>query len=66
MTAIIDHRGTVTAVLPAFTQGALSGSAQGRSGATPYVRFGNAPVVTLAFLVCGLLAPRRRKPAAPG
>ena len=60
MTAIIDHRGTVTAVLPAFTQGALDGSVQGRSGATPYVRFGNAPVVTLALFICGLLALRRR------
>jgi apolipoprotein N-acyltransferase len=65
MTAIIDHHGNVAAVLPAFTQGALSGSAQGRSGATPYVRWGNAPVLVLALLVCGLAALRRKKPAAP-
>ena len=65
MTAIIDHHGNITASLPPFTQGTLNGTAQGRSGATPYVRWGNAPVIALALLVCGLLALRRRKPAAP-
>ena len=65
MSAIIDHHGNIAAVLPAFTQGTLNGSAQGRSGATPYVRWGNAPVVVLALLACGLAALRHRKPAAP-
>ncbi|MFH1045114.1 MAG: apolipoprotein N-acyltransferase [Pseudomonadota bacterium] len=65
MTAIIDHHGNVAAVLPPFTQGTLNGSVQGRSGATPYVRWGNAPVVALALLVCGLPTLRRRKSAAP-
>ena len=65
MTAIIDHHGNIVASLPPFTQGTLVGTAQGRSGATPYVRWGNAPVMALALLVCGLLALRRRKPAAP-
>jgi apolipoprotein N-acyltransferase len=60
MTAIVDQHGRVTAALAPFTEGSLSGSAQGRSGATPYVRWGNAPVVTLALIVCGLLALRRR------
>jgi len=60
MTAIVDHHGRVTAALAPFTEGSLSGSVQGRSGATPYVRWGNAPVVALALLVCGLLALRRR------
>ncbi|MBI5911512.1 MAG: apolipoprotein N-acyltransferase [Betaproteobacteria bacterium] len=65
MTAIIDHHGNITAALPPFTQGVLNGSAQGRSGATPYVRWGNAPVIALALLVWGLLLLRRRKAAAP-
>ena len=64
MTAIIDHRGDIAAVLPPFTQGALTGSAQGRSGATPYVRWGNAPLVLLALLVCGVFALRYGR-AAP-
>ena len=65
MTAIIDHRGRVTAVLAPFTQGTLTGSAQGRSGATPFVRWGNTPLVLLALLACGLYALRYRKSAAP-
>ena len=63
MTAIIDARGKIAAVLPPFTQATLSGRAQGRSGSTPYVRWGNAPVVVLALLVCGLLLARRSNPA---
>ena len=35
--------------------------AQGRSGATPYVRWGNTPLVLLALFVCGLYALRHRK-----
>jgi apolipoprotein N-acyltransferase len=62
MTAIIDHRGNITAALPAFTQGVLQGTAQGRSGATPYVRWGNAPVIALALLACALLMLRQGKP----
>jgi len=65
MTAIIDHHGNIAAFLPPFTQGTLNGTAQGRSGATPYVRWGNAPVITLALLACGLAALRHRKSAAP-
>ena len=64
MTAIIDHHGNIAAALAPYTRGTLNGSVQGRSGATPYVRWGNAPVIVLALLVCGLLALRRRKAAA--
>ena len=64
MTAIIDHHGRVAAALPESTQGTLSGSAQGRSGATPYVRWGNTPLMLLALLVCGRFALRHRKPPA--
>jgi apolipoprotein N-acyltransferase len=65
MTAIIDHHGKIAAVLPAFKQGTLNGSAQGRSGATPYVRWGNTPVLVLALLACGIAVLRHGKPAAP-
>jgi apolipoprotein N-acyltransferase len=64
MTAIIDHHGDIVAFLPPFTEGTLIGTAQGRSGATPYVRWGNAPVIALALLVCGLLMLRHRRAAA--
>jgi apolipoprotein N-acyltransferase len=64
MTAIIDHLGRVSASLAPFTQGTLTGSVQGRSGATPFVRWGNAPLVLLALLACVVYALGRRKPAA--
>ncbi|MCX7151770.1 MAG: apolipoprotein N-acyltransferase, partial [Proteobacteria bacterium] len=51
VTAIIDEKGRVTARLPAFTEGALSGTAMGHTGATPYVRVGNYPVVLLCFML---------------
>jgi apolipoprotein N-acyltransferase len=65
MTSIIDYHGRIVSVLPAFTQGTLEGRAQGRSGATPYVRWGNAPVLLLMLLACGVFALRYRKAAPP-
>ncbi|MHB0972660.1 MAG: apolipoprotein N-acyltransferase [Thiobacillus sp.] len=47
LTAIIDAKGHVLAGLPLFTAGSLSGEIQGYSGSTPYVRWGNAPVLML-------------------
>lgn len=41
VTAIIDERGQVKGRLANFTEGVLRGEAQGRTGATPYVRMGN-------------------------
>ncbi len=57
-TAAIDHRGRVLNVLPEFEQGILTHTVTGRSGATPFVQFGNTPVIVLAFVLL-LLAMRR-------
>ncbi|HET7202040.1 MAG TPA: apolipoprotein N-acyltransferase [Steroidobacteraceae bacterium] len=54
VTALIDHDGSVTGSLPQFQPGVLEGEAQPRAGLTPYLRFGNVPVV--AFLVAMLAA----------
>lgn len=64
LTAIIDVRGRVLAALPLFQPGSLSGEIQGYSGSTPYVRWGNAPVLALwGGLAAGLLlAGIRRRP----
>jgi apolipoprotein N-acyltransferase len=64
VTAIIDAKGRMLASLPPFTAGSLSGSIQGYAGSTPYVRWGNAPVLALwALLGAGLLvAGFRRRP----
>ena len=64
ITAILDQQGRVVARLAPFTTDALRGTAQGRGGATPYVRGGNYPYLTLAFLALLLAAwlGRRSRP----
>jgi apolipoprotein N-acyltransferase len=61
MTAIVDPRGRVAARLPQFTEGVLSGEAQGYIGATPYVRLGNTPVVLVSLVLIGVVAFWRRR-----
>src|SRR5690606_16044496 len=51
VTAIIDERGRVLQTLEMFTTGALNGEVQGFSGATPYVRYGNGPILGLISLL---------------
>ena len=51
MTAIIDQHGNVRAVAPEFTAASVSGEVQGYAGATPYVHWGNAPIIALALLL---------------
>jgi apolipoprotein N-acyltransferase len=65
VTAIIDAKGRMLASLPLFTTGSLTGEIQGYAGSTPYVRWGNAPVLALwGILGIGLLvaAAIRRRP----
>ena len=59
VTAIVDPRGNVVASLPQFTEGALVGEVRGYAGASPYVRFGNAPLVLLCLVAILALALRR-------
>ncbi|MSP98711.1 MAG: apolipoprotein N-acyltransferase [Betaproteobacteria bacterium] len=68
ITAIIDQRGEVVARLPQFTEGRLQGEAQGYAGASPYVRWGNFPIVIacLVILAAGWLGVRRRGVGLPG
>ncbi|MBK7016100.1 MAG: apolipoprotein N-acyltransferase [Sulfuritalea sp.] len=60
MTAMVNPDGSVAAALPPFTTAALVVDAQGRSGMTPYARWGNALALLLALAAC-LPALRRRK-----
>jgi apolipoprotein N-acyltransferase len=55
MTAIVTPRGRVERVLPPFTEGALAGEVRGHTGATPYVRWGNA--AALLLVAAGLAGP---------
>ena len=51
MTAIIDQHGKVRQAAPEFTTAAVTGVVQGFSGATPYVRWSDTPVVALSLLL---------------
>jgi apolipoprotein N-acyltransferase len=48
VTAIIDERGHVVAGVPQFVIAVLEGQAQGRTGSTPYILWGNWAVLALA------------------
>lgn len=63
-TAVIDHRGVVTAQLPPHVQGVLTHEVEGRSGVTPYAawvgRWGLWPLVGLGLAVVVLSWVRTR------
>jgi len=57
VTAVIDHLGRFQSIAPDFEIAVLKENIQPMTGLTPYVRFGNAPIVIcfmliLAFGVC--------------
>ncbi len=54
MTAIIDHRGHLQRLAPWFTEMALTGTAKGFTGITPYMRWGNGPAVMVMVLMLAI------------
>ncbi|HEV3008996.1 MAG TPA: apolipoprotein N-acyltransferase [Burkholderiales bacterium] len=61
ITAAIDRDGRVLERLPQFTEGRLEVAAQGYSGATPYVRLRDWPVVLLSlFIFTAFIVKARR------
>jgi len=60
VTAIVAPDGSVVGRLPSFTEGVLEGRVRGRTGATPYIVAGNAPVLLLGLAVLTAAAARAR------
>jgi apolipoprotein N-acyltransferase len=64
-TAIIDHRGAVTHILPRATRGVLRGEVEGRTGLTPYAQWAGAlglwPLWLLAGSIILVAALKRRR-----
>lgn len=61
ITAIIGPDGDILRRAPQFEAATVSGEAVPRRGATPYVRFGDAPVIVAALLAAGLACFGRRR-----
>lgn len=63
ITAAIDRDGRVLARLPQFVEGRLELSVQGYTGATPYVRFGDWPILlaALAALATAIVVARAKR-----
>lgn len=59
ISALVDQYGRVIKRSPEFQTYVLTGQVQPRKGATPYVRIGNWPVVSLIFLMLAVLVIRR-------
>ncbi len=49
LTALIDNKGVMRAHLPPYQEGVLRGMVTGYTGSTPYVRWGNAPILMLSL-----------------
>ena len=61
MTAIIDQRGELVKQAPEFARAEVNGDVQGYAGATPFVRWGNWPIIALSLALAlggGWLAVR--------
>jgi len=61
MTAIIGAHGELQSVLPSFTRAVLRGEVRAYSGVTPYVRWGNMPVIVFAALFVLFIAWRKSR-----
>ena len=61
ITGLVDHRGNITEALPQFKQAMLTAMIEPRSGATPYTRLGDWPLLSLAILLAASSYTRSRK-----
>jgi apolipoprotein N-acyltransferase len=66
VTALIAYDGALLGELPQFHPGVLTGAVEPRVGQTPYVRYGNWPVLVLVYLglAAGFLRTRARRVVA--
>ena len=60
MTAMVGPNGVIAAALPPFTTAALVVQAQGRTGLTPYARWGNLLALLIAAGACLTAIPRKK------
>jgi apolipoprotein N-acyltransferase len=63
ISAVIDERGNIVSQTPQFQFAVLQSHVQPMTGATPFVRFGNAPMLVMTFALgfFGVLLTRLKK-----
>ncbi len=61
ITAVLGSDGKLLAQPPEFTQGTLSTKVQAYSGKTPYVTWGNAPILSISYLLLFLGLIRQKQ-----
>jgi apolipoprotein N-acyltransferase len=61
ITAVLGPDGKVISRLPEFTQGTLQATVQAYSGKTPYVIWGNAPILSISCLLLLLSLIRQKQ-----
>lgn len=61
VTAIIDSQGEIVSQLPTWQQSKLKGEVQAYDGQTPYVKWGDSPIVVLSFVILGIGFIRAKK-----
>ncbi|MDR2195164.1 MAG: apolipoprotein N-acyltransferase, partial [Gallionellaceae bacterium] len=61
VTSVIDRDGRIKQMLPQHEAGMLTAVVQGYTGSTPYVRWGNAPVLLLAVLMAAASVLLRKR-----
>ena len=65
-TAIIDEKGAITKEMPFNQKGYVHGRVQGYTGMTPYLLWGNTPILLLCFFILGFsVFYKRRSYAKP-
>jgi len=64
ISALVNQHGRIIEHSPEFKTYVLTGQVQPRKGATPYVRMGNWPVLSLTFFLLAILVWRSRWPQA--
>ncbi len=64
VSALVDHRGEITATIEQFSPGELTGFIAPRTGETLFSQTGSWPIVILSLFICGGLIVRQRTAAA--
>jgi apolipoprotein N-acyltransferase len=54
ISVIVDHRGRIQAASPQFVTFVLEGSVQPMEGVTPFIQWGNLPILLFALLLLGV------------